>query len=54
MNVPQTPAETACERRKVHLKEGKDPHPQDFGLTKKTARFTKGPISSLLPSNRKV
>ena len=29
---------------------GKDPHPQDFSLTKKTARFTKGqfrPYSSL-------
>ena len=23
-------------------KRGKDPHPQDFSLTKKTARFTKG------------
>ena len=26
----------------VHWKGGKDPHPQDFSLTKKTARFTKG------------
>ena len=23
-------------------KRGKDPHPQDFSLTKKTARFTTG------------
>ena len=29
-------------------KGGKGPHPQDFGLTKKTARFTKGQFSSLL------
>ena len=27
---------------KEFLKGGKDPHPQDFSLTKKTARFTKG------------
>ena len=26
----------------VCWKRGKDPHPQDFSLTKKTARFTKG------------
>ena len=26
----------------LHQKGGKDPHPQDFSLTKKTARFTKG------------
>ena len=29
-------------RFKFQLKGGKDPHPQDFSLTKKTARFTKG------------
>ena len=28
--------------RKPYWKGGKDPHPQDFSLTKKTARFTKG------------
>ena len=26
----------------TYWKRGKDPHPQDFSLTKKTARFTKG------------
>ena len=26
----------------THSKGGKDPHPQDFSLTKKMARFTKG------------
>ena len=29
---------------KAHQKGGKDPHPRDFSLTKKTARFTKGQL----------
>ena len=36
------------------LKGGKAPHPQDFSLTKKTARFTKGPISSLLRTENRL
>ena len=27
---------------KIKFERGKRPHPQDFSLTKKTARFTKG------------
>ena len=29
-------------QRSITWKRGKDPHPQDFSLTKKTARFAKG------------
>ena len=31
-------------KAKNNRKEGKDPHPQDFNLTKKTACFTKGQV----------
>ena len=33
------------------LKGEKDPHPQDFSLTKETARFTKGQDFHFLPQN---
>ena len=33
---------TSIAQYEKHLKGGKGPHPQDFSLTRKTARFTKG------------
>ena len=46
----QTPAENPAQKWTLcsllwfdkPFKGGEDPHPQDFSLTKKTARFTKG------------